>query len=192
VAGDFQQLAPRNQRIGSPETKSNARKAAIFGPSSCFLGIVTERRNAWLTWEDSNCHIPDLQTPFEMSAEFQTFSRKFGLETFGTILPLLGSMETKSECVVWFGLAIRNAQRHLNVRYGQNGPSGTLHIVTMRAARLLVLWSRRALVRLVARAATPRVCAQRGTRKSLWRGAEALGVCPRARPTAHATVSAGA
>jgi hypothetical protein len=52
--------------------------------SSCWTG--------WLTWEDSNLHIPALKMPFEMSGEFRTFSRKFGPETSGTILPILGNM----------------------------------------------------------------------------------------------------
>jgi hypothetical protein len=34
-------------------------------------------------WEDSNRDIPILQKPFEKSREFQSISRKSGLETFG-------------------------------------------------------------------------------------------------------------
>src|ERR1700730_11239865 len=49
AAGDFRELAPQNKGIGSLETKLSARKAAIFGSFSSFLGIVAERRNAWLT-----------------------------------------------------------------------------------------------------------------------------------------------
>ena len=54
VAGDFRQLTPQNQRIGSLETNPNVRKAAIFGHFSYFLGSVAERRNGWLGREDSN------------------------------------------------------------------------------------------------------------------------------------------
>ena|ERR1700722_6535065 len=59
VAGDFRRLAPCNSRFGSPETKSNGRNAGISGPISRFLGSLAERRTAWLTWEDSNLHIPN-------------------------------------------------------------------------------------------------------------------------------------
>jgi hypothetical protein len=63
--------------------------------------------NAWLTWEDSNRHIPDLKLPFEISEEFQTFSRQFRPETFGTILPLSGYMETGSKNLVWYLVCAR-------------------------------------------------------------------------------------
>jgi hypothetical protein len=37
---------------------------------------------AWLTWEDSNFHIPISKNAFEMSTEFPLFGRKLDLETF--------------------------------------------------------------------------------------------------------------
>jgi hypothetical protein len=93
--------------LGSLETKANSRNAGISGLISRFFGSPAKRRNAWLTWEDSNRHIPDLKLPFEISEEFQTFSRKFRPETFGTILPLSGYMETGSKNLVWYLVCAR-------------------------------------------------------------------------------------
>src|SRR6478752_3091791 len=53
-AGDFRRFPPQDRRTGSPETKSNARKAGISGPFSRFLGSLAERTNGWLGREDSN------------------------------------------------------------------------------------------------------------------------------------------
>jgi hypothetical protein len=50
-AGDFRRFPPQVGRSGSPETKSNARKAGISGPFSRFLGGLADRRTAWLTDE---------------------------------------------------------------------------------------------------------------------------------------------
>jgi hypothetical protein len=69
-------------RTGSLETKSNTRNARISGPFVRFSGSLTKRQTAWLTWEDSNLHIPDRKMPFEMSGNFRTFPRNLGLETF--------------------------------------------------------------------------------------------------------------
>jgi hypothetical protein len=37
---------------------------------------------AWLTWEDSNFHIPISKNAFELSTEFPLFCPIFDLETF--------------------------------------------------------------------------------------------------------------
>jgi hypothetical protein len=47
-AGDFRRFPPEDRRTGSPETKSNARKAGISGPFSRFLGSLAESTNGWL------------------------------------------------------------------------------------------------------------------------------------------------
>ena len=54
MAGDFRQFAPQDRRIGSPETKSNARNAGITVPISFSLGSLAESLNGWLGREDSN------------------------------------------------------------------------------------------------------------------------------------------
>jgi hypothetical protein len=69
-------LAPQNQGIGSLQRKSNARKAAVFGYFSRHLGIVAERENAWLSWEDSNSDIPFSSMAFDKSREFPPFCGK--------------------------------------------------------------------------------------------------------------------
>jgi hypothetical protein len=53
-AGDFRQFRSQDWETGSLETKSNARKAGIFGPVRRRLRIVGSRRTAWLGPEDSN------------------------------------------------------------------------------------------------------------------------------------------
>jgi uncharacterized protein YbjT (DUF2867 family) len=57
MAGDSWQFPPHVRQSGSPETKSNARKAGISGPFSRLKGSLSERRNAWLPWEGSNYYI---------------------------------------------------------------------------------------------------------------------------------------
>lgn len=52
--GDFRRFPPLDRRIGSPETKPNARKAGIDGPISPFLGSRAEGRNAWLGRQVAN------------------------------------------------------------------------------------------------------------------------------------------
>jgi len=42
----------------------------------------SENKNAWLTWEDSNSHIPISKNAFEMSAEFPLFWPKTRLGDF--------------------------------------------------------------------------------------------------------------
>jgi hypothetical protein len=39
-------------------------------------------RNAWLTSEDSNSHIPDRKKPFDMSVEFPQISSESGVGDF--------------------------------------------------------------------------------------------------------------
>ena len=58
------------------------RKARIWRAFLIKKRKFSENKNAWLTWEDSNLHIPDCKMPFEMSKEFPLFSRNLGLETF--------------------------------------------------------------------------------------------------------------
>ena len=58
-AGDFRRFPPQARRTGSPETKSNARKAGISGPFSRFLGSLAERRNGWLGREGSNLRMAE-------------------------------------------------------------------------------------------------------------------------------------
>jgi hypothetical protein len=54
VAGDYQQLAPQDWRVGSLETKENARNAGISGPFSGLLGGLTKRWNGWLGKEGTS------------------------------------------------------------------------------------------------------------------------------------------
>jgi hypothetical protein len=77
VAGDFRRLALQNRRNGRRETKPNSRNAGISGLISHFFGSRAERRNAWLTSEDSNSHIPDWKKAFEMSGELPQISFNF-------------------------------------------------------------------------------------------------------------------
>ena len=58
-AGDFRRFPPQVRRTGSPETKSNARKAGISGPFSRLLGSLAERRNGWLGREGSNLRMAE-------------------------------------------------------------------------------------------------------------------------------------
>ncbi len=46
--GDFRRFPPQVRRTGSPETRSNARKAGISGPFLRFLRSLAERTNGWL------------------------------------------------------------------------------------------------------------------------------------------------
>jgi hypothetical protein len=101
AAGDFRQLALQNQRIGILETKSNAQKPAIFGSFLRFLGIVTERRNAWLSWEDSNRYIPSLKMPFEISYEFRTNSGKSGAGDFRNYPSYNSGAQRPILCPLW-------------------------------------------------------------------------------------------
>src|SRR4051812_15302296 len=54
MAGDFRRFAPPLRRTESPETKPNARIAAISGPFSGLLRGRAERRTAWLGRKVSN------------------------------------------------------------------------------------------------------------------------------------------
>jgi hypothetical protein len=47
-AGNFRRFSPQVRRIGSPETKANARKAGISGPFSRLSGSQAERTDGWL------------------------------------------------------------------------------------------------------------------------------------------------
>ena len=49
----------QDRRIGSPETKSNGRKAGISGPIPRFPRCLVNCRNAWLGREDSNLGDPE-------------------------------------------------------------------------------------------------------------------------------------
>jgi hypothetical protein len=65
-AGDFRRFPPEVLRAGSPETKSNARKAGISGPFSRFLEGLAERTNGWLERQGSNSHIPEARSPLAL------------------------------------------------------------------------------------------------------------------------------
>jgi hypothetical protein len=58
------------------------RKAGIWRAFLISERKFSENKNAWLTWEDSNLHIPDWKKPFEMSAEFLHISPEFGVGDF--------------------------------------------------------------------------------------------------------------
>jgi len=45
-------------------------------------GYLLNQKTAASTWEDSNLHIPDRKTPFEMSGEFPHIYSKFGVGDF--------------------------------------------------------------------------------------------------------------
>jgi hypothetical protein len=76
---------------GRGDTPHNARKPIFSGLFVIWLRTILNWMTSWLTWQDSNPDIPRLQTPFEISKEFRTFSRKSGLETSGTIFPAHGT-----------------------------------------------------------------------------------------------------
>jgi len=62
TAGDFRRFPPQVRQGGSPETKSNARKAGISGLFLGLLGSLAKRRTGWLGREGSNLRIrPDCQ-----------------------------------------------------------------------------------------------------------------------------------
>jgi hypothetical protein len=58
------------------------RKARSWRPFLIKKRKFSENKNGWLTWEDSNFHIPISKNAFEMSTEFTPFWPKFDLETF--------------------------------------------------------------------------------------------------------------
>jgi len=79
-------------------------KSRYFGSFSRFLGIAAERRNAWLTWQDSNSYIPGLQAPFEISREFRTISLKSRAGDFRNYLSAYGNTGdpiAACECDEW-------------------------------------------------------------------------------------------
>jgi hypothetical protein len=78
---------------GEVETKGEFAKAPTGGPFALSVTGARKTQTAWLTWEDSNRHIPKLKMPFEISYEFRTISRKSGPETLGIILPTFSSAE---------------------------------------------------------------------------------------------------
>ena len=58
------------------------KRPPLAALSASISGTFSERRTAWLTWEDSNFHIPILKNAFEMSTEFRLFWPKIGLGDF--------------------------------------------------------------------------------------------------------------
>ena len=72
---------PKSSNIGLQRLLA-IRKARVWRAFLIQRRKFSETRNAWLTWEDSNLHIPDRKTPFEMSGEFPHFSSKFGVGDF--------------------------------------------------------------------------------------------------------------
>src|SRR5712671_6002670 len=78
-AGDFRRFPPQDRSIGSPETKSNTRKAGISGPIARRLRSLGNRRTGWLPWEGSNSDIPIRIPTFEIFREFPLIVPTFGL-----------------------------------------------------------------------------------------------------------------
>jgi hypothetical protein len=74
-------LGPRSSNIGLQRLLA-MRKARVLRAFLIQRRKFSETLNAWLTWEDSNPHIPNSKMAFEMSGEFRTFSRNTGLEIF--------------------------------------------------------------------------------------------------------------
>jgi hypothetical protein len=58
-AGDFRRFPPQDRPIGSPETKSNTRKARISGPIARRLRSLEDRGNGWLGREGSNLRMAE-------------------------------------------------------------------------------------------------------------------------------------
>jgi hypothetical protein len=54
----------------------------LAGVSRIYERTISSCRTGWLTWEDSNFHIPISKNAFEMSAEFPLFCQKLDSETF--------------------------------------------------------------------------------------------------------------
>jgi hypothetical protein len=74
TAGDFRQFALQSWRLGSPETKSNARNAGISGLISRFSGDLAERRSAWLALQCRSHPSPrDFPAIREFNREFFNF-----------------------------------------------------------------------------------------------------------------------
>jgi hypothetical protein len=77
ICGVNQRLSPNSVLIpGNREHRdgtSNCKGPLLAGLSATVRGIFFEPRTAWLTWEDSNFHIPLSKNAFEMPAEFPLF-----------------------------------------------------------------------------------------------------------------------
>jgi hypothetical protein len=58
-AGDFCRNGMQVGQFGSSETAAELQKPANSGLFSALRGGSSDLGNAWLTWEDSNLHIPD-------------------------------------------------------------------------------------------------------------------------------------
>ena len=89
-AGDCRRFAPQGGRTGSPETKSNARKAGISGPFSRFLESLFERMTAWLAaqcrWHMSPGRFPAIREFYRESSEFSgSESRPLGRNRCSTV-----------------------------------------------------------------------------------------------------------
>jgi hypothetical protein len=74
-------FGPKSSNIGLQRLLA-MRKAHVWRAFLIQRRKFSETRAAWLTWEDSNSHIPNSKMAFEMSGEFRTFPRNLGLETF--------------------------------------------------------------------------------------------------------------
>jgi hypothetical protein len=81
-AGDFREFSPKKFENGETGDFQQLEKPAIGGPFCYQRRKFSETRNAWLTWEDSNFHIPISKNAFEMSAEFALFWPKTRLGDF--------------------------------------------------------------------------------------------------------------
>jgi hypothetical protein len=72
-AGDFRELSPKKFENGATRDFQQSEKPAIGGHFCYLRKKFSEPRTAWLTWEDSNFHIPLSKNAFEMSTEFPLF-----------------------------------------------------------------------------------------------------------------------
>ncbi len=67
-------FSPRKWPNTEPGDRQPIRKSPqLVGISPTRKGGFSQRRTGWLTWEDSNFHIPISKNAFEMSAEFPLF-----------------------------------------------------------------------------------------------------------------------
>ena len=60
----------------------NRKSPPLAGFSLVVSRNFPKSRTGWLTWEDSNFHIPISKNAFEMSGDFRCFGRRLDLETF--------------------------------------------------------------------------------------------------------------
>jgi hypothetical protein len=78
----FGNFAPPLAKSGGWRPLAESEKPAVGGISPTIRDGFPEGRTAWLTWEDSNFHIPISKNAFEMSTEFPLFWPKIRLGDF--------------------------------------------------------------------------------------------------------------